>query len=100
MVAWIISADGEHIEVTRNSHHYGPVLKLTVHHAVQKTGRGQYAVHVLDDLDIVPALNDKGMIIKYKVGLGTVIGSSGAAEDGHGHERNIFSHERKEALAR
>lgn len=99
MITWITSFDGQLQEVAQNSHHYGPVLKLTTHHAVQKTGRFQYTVHTLSDLDSVPTLNDKEMLIKYKAGLGTVIGSTGDRVNGYGHEREISPHQCNKAIA-
>jgi hypothetical protein len=48
-------------------------------HAVQRVGRGTYAIHQLDKLDKVPTLDDPKTEISYRGGRGTVVGQ------GYGH---------------
>jgi len=71
-VDWIKRAGGRQEEVTASSRHDGPVVQLDDLHAVQRTGKSQFAIHQLDRLDQVPQLNDPKMIIQYRDGVGQV----------------------------
>lgn len=71
-VAWIKGAGGRQEEVTASSSHSGPVVQLDDLHAVQRTGVGKFAIHQLDRLDKLPALDDPKMEIKYQGGVGQV----------------------------
>jgi hypothetical protein len=61
---------------TQHSEHHGPVVQLDDLHAVQNTGRGKFAVHQLDRLDKLPALDDPRMEIRYRDGVGSVKGQT------------------------
>jgi hypothetical protein len=43
-------------------------------HCIQKTGRTSYTIHRLDALDAVPGLGDPTMEIRYRDGVGKVVG--------------------------
>ena len=74
-VDWIKGKSGQRVEVdTEHSDHYGPVVQLDDLHAVQSTGRGNFAIHQLDRLDKLPALDDSKMEIHYRGGIGAVKG--------------------------
>ena len=76
-VDWIKGKSGQRVEVdTEHSDHYGPVVQLDDLHAVQSTGRGNFAIHQLDRLDKLPALDDSKMEIHYRGGIGAVKGQS------------------------
>jgi hypothetical protein len=82
-VEWITRSGGKHVEIdTQRSDHYGPVVQLDDLHAVQRTGGGKFAIHQLDRLDKLPALDDPKMEIKYRDGLGTVTGKEAGKEIG------------------
>jgi hypothetical protein len=100
MVAWITASKGELEEVMANRQYFGPVQKVSDHHAVQKIGRRTYTVHTLNELDKVPALNRPKMTIRYRDGCGFILDD--APDDGSGlaHERDILTHELKKTLAR
>lgn len=75
---WITRSGGKHVEIdTQRSDHYGPVVQLDDLHAVQRTGGGKFAIHQLDRLDKLPALDDPKMEIKYRNGVGQVNGKLG-----------------------
>jgi hypothetical protein len=76
MLDWIKSIGAEQEPVGPSTRHDGPVKHLDDLHCVQKTGR-RYAVHLLADLDNVPALDDPQMTIQYRDGKGTVKGRLG-----------------------
>lgn len=85
MVGWITGNSGKCIEIdTQHSEHHGPVVQLDDLHAVQRTGRGLFAIHQLDHLDNVPARDDPKIIIRYKEGKGTVHGQLGQEKGGRG----------------
>lgn len=71
-LGWILGEGGQQQEVLANSHFIGPVLQRDDLHAVQRVGRGTYAIHNLDRLDKVPQLDDPAMEIRYRDGLGVV----------------------------
>lgn len=71
-VDWILGEGGQQQEVLANSHFIGPVIQRDELHAVQRVGRGSYAIHNLDQLDKVPQLDDPAMEIRYRDGLGVV----------------------------
>lgn len=78
MLDWITGNSGKRVEInTQRSDHHGPVVQMDGLHAVQRTGRGLFAIHQLDDLDKVPALDDPMMVIWYHDGKGTVEGRTG-----------------------
>jgi hypothetical protein len=77
-VEWVSGNSGKCIEVdTQRSDHYGPVVQRNDLHAVQRTGPGKFAIHQLDRLDKLPALDDPKMEIKYRDGVGQVKGKLG-----------------------
>lgn len=77
-VEWISGNSGKCIEIdTQRSDHYGPVVQRDDLHAVQRTGKGQFAIHQLNRLDKLPALDDPKMEIKYRGGVGQVVGKLG-----------------------
>lgn len=77
-VDWIKGKDGVLVEVdTQHSDHYGSVVQLDDLHAVQRTAPGKFAIHELAKLDRVPALDDPKMEIKYRGGVGRVVGKLG-----------------------
>ena len=79
-VKWISGSGGECVEVnTVDSWHSGPVVQRDDLHCLQKTGRGKFAIHELAKLDKVPSLNDQNMDIKYRDGVGKVVGKLGKA---------------------
>jgi len=74
-VDWIKGNNGQQAEIdTERSDHYGPVVQVDDLHAVQKTDRTTYAIHKLQHLDKVPALNDSKTEITYRGGKGSVKG--------------------------
>ena len=78
MLDWIRGAGGKVVEIdTQRSEHHGPVVQLDDLHAVQRSGRGLFAIHQLAHLDNVPARDDPKMIIRYKDGKGVVHGQLG-----------------------
>lgn len=79
-VEWITGNGGKRIEIDlQRSEHYGPVVQLDALHAVQRVGGGTFAIHQLDHLDKLPGLDDPQMEIKYRDGVGQVIGKLGQA---------------------
>jgi hypothetical protein len=77
-VEWISGNGGKCIEIdTQRSDHFGPVVQRDDLHAVQRTGPGKFAIHQLDRLDKLPALDDPKMEIKYRDGVGQVVGKLG-----------------------
>lgn len=77
-VEWISGNSGKCIEIdTQRSDHYGPVVQRDDLHAVQRVGGGKFAIHQLDRLDKLPGLDDPKMEIKYRNGVGQVIGKLG-----------------------
>lgn len=77
-VEWISGNGGECIEIdTHGSDHYGSIVQRDDLHAVQNLGRRKYAIHQLDRLDKLPALDDPKMEIKYRGGVGQVTGKLG-----------------------
>jgi hypothetical protein len=70
---WVKGKGGKAVVIDlAHSDHYGPVVQLDDLHAVQKIGRGEFAVHQLDHLDKLPALDDPKMEIHYRGGVGKV----------------------------
>lgn len=77
-VEWITGNSGKRIEIdTQRSDHCGPVVQLDDLHAVQRVGPGKFAIHQLDRLDKLPGLDDPKMEIKYRGGVGQVVGKLG-----------------------
>ena len=77
-VKWISGSSGECVEVnTHRSEHFGPVVQRDDLHCVQKTGKKDFAIHILSNLDKLPALDDPKMEIKYLDGVGRVVGKLG-----------------------
>lgn len=77
MLDWIKSAGGSHKEIdTQHSEHFGAVVELDDMHCVQRTGKGIYLIHRIDELDNVPALNDPKTEIRYAGGVGVVSGKA------------------------
>lgn len=70
-VQWIKDKGGIHKEINQSGTHTGKIAALDDLHAVQHLGRGTYAIHRLDQLDVVPKL-DKVIEIKYREGRGLV----------------------------
>ena len=62
---------------TATGHYIGPAKHMDELHCIQKTGRTSYTVHRLDALDAVPALDDPALEIRYRDGMGKVLGRSG-----------------------
>ena len=78
MLEWLRGVGGVQDPVEpsqRVTAHVGPVLHIDELHCIQKTGR-RYAVHRLDDLDAVPALDDSATSIQYRDGKGHVSGKT------------------------
>jgi hypothetical protein len=61
---------------------YGAVVQIDDLHAVQRMGRGTYAIHQLDRLDKIPALDDPKTEISYRAGRGAVSGPGHARGPG------------------
>lgn len=76
---WIKGAGGVHaaIDTSLNQTHLGSIKYMDGLHAVQNKGRGRYAIHLLADLDNVPALDDPKTTITYLDGVGKVSGRLG-----------------------
>lgn len=70
-VQWIKDKGGIHKEINQSGTHIGKIAALDDLHAVQHLGRGTYAIHRLDQLDVVPKL-DTVAEIKYCEGRGLV----------------------------
>jgi hypothetical protein len=64
-VQWIKDKGGIHKEINQSGTHTGKIAALDDLHAVQHLGRGTYAIHRLDQLDVVTE-------IKYNEGRGLV----------------------------
>jgi hypothetical protein len=80
LLDWIKGQGGVLKEInTEKADCYGAVVQLDDLHAVQRVGRGTYAIHQLDKLDKVPTLDDPKTEISYRGGRGTVVGQ------GYGH---------------
>ena len=80
LLDWIKGQGGVLKEIdTEKADCYGAVVQLDDLHAVQRVGRGTYAIHQLDKLDKVPALDYPKTEISYQGGRGTVVGP------GYGH---------------
>ena len=80
MLDWIKSIGGHCVEIdTQRSDNHGPVKYMDGLHCIQKIGGANYIVHQLDHLDKVPALDDPKMEIRYRGGVGQVIGQLGKA---------------------
>jgi hypothetical protein len=76
LVNWVKKQGGGLKEIdTERAQCFGAVVQLDDLHAVQRVGRGTYAIHKLDQLDKVPALDDSKTEIKYSSGRGTVSGA-------------------------
>lgn len=70
-VQWIKDKGGIHKEINQSGTHTGKIAAMDDLHAVQHLGRGTYAIHRLDQLDVVPKL-DAVAEIKYREGRGLV----------------------------
>ena len=80
LLDWIKGQGGVLKEInTEKADCDGAVVQLDDLHAVQRVGRGTYAIHQLDKLDKVPTLDDPKTEISYRGGRGTVVGQ------GYGH---------------
>ena len=76
LLDWIQGERGALKEIdTDRSQCYGAVVQLDDLHAVQRVGRGTYAIHRLDQLDKTPAVDDPKTEISYRGGRGTVSGA-------------------------
>jgi hypothetical protein len=76
LMDWIKRQSGELKEINaERADCYGAVVQLDDLHAVQRVGRGTYAIHQLDKLDKVPALDDPKTEISYRDGRGQVAGA-------------------------
>ena len=85
MLHWI-AAEGGKVDPVEPSQritaHEGPVLHADDLHCVQRTGKQQYTIHRLADLDSLPVLDDPKTSIRYQNGKGHVSGRTS-----HGVER-------------
>ena len=80
LLDWIKGQGGVLKEInTEKADCDGAVVQLDDLHAVQRVGRGTYAIYQLDKLDKVPTLDDPKTEISYRGGRGTVVGQ------GYGH---------------
>ena len=77
MARWIAGVGGQSMPPTATGHYIGPAKHMDELHCIQKTGRTSYTVHRLDALDAVPALDDPALEIRYRDGMGKVLGRSG-----------------------
>ena len=76
LVEWIKGQGGGLKEIdAERSTVCGPVVQLDDLHAVQRVGRGTYAIHRLDQLDKTPAVDDPKTEISYRDGRGKVTGA-------------------------
>ena len=74
LLDWIKGQGGVLKEInTEKADCDGAVVQLDDLHAVQRVGRGTYAIHQLDKLDKVPTLDDPKTEISYRGGRGTVV---------------------------
>jgi len=71
LLQWVKGKNGQVREIQLNSQHTGRIEQLSDYHAVQNLGRGHYAIHELDKLDLKPQLQDMATI-KYREGRGLV----------------------------
>ncbi len=77
MLEWIKAGGGKLDPVEpsqRITAHEGPVLHADDLHCVQRTGKQQYTIHRLADLDSLPVLDDPKTSIRYQNGKGHVSG--------------------------
>lgn len=100
MVAWITASQGELEEVMANRQYFGPVQKVSDHHAVQKIGRRTYTVHTLNELDKVLALNCPKTTIRYRDARGFILDNVPPDDGGVAHMRDILARELKKTPAR
>ena len=77
MAEWIRAIGGQQEAVKPSDQCFGPVKHMDRLHCVQKTGRNNYTLHRLADLDKMPGLDDPKMEIKYRNGVGQVVGKFG-----------------------
>lgn len=85
MLHWI-AAEGGKVDPVEPSQritaHEGPVLHADDLHCVQRTGKQQYTIHRLADLDSLPVLDDPKTSIRYQHGKAKV-----SSRTSHGVER-------------
>lgn len=77
MAEWIAGVGGQSMPPTAAGHYIGAAKHMDELHCIQKTGRTSYTIHRLDALDAVPALGDPTMEIRYRDGVGRVVGRLG-----------------------
>ena len=76
MARWIEEIGAEQEPVGPGTRHEGPVKHLDELHCVQKTGK-RYAIHLLSNLDALPALDDPSTSIRYQDGKAKVVAKTG-----------------------
>ena len=76
MARWIEEIGAEQEPVGPGTRHEGPVKHLDELHCVQKTGK-RYAIHLLSNLDALPALDDPSTSIRYHDGKANVVAKTG-----------------------
>ena len=74
-VDWIKGVGGVHIAPTENGLTRGAILQMDSVHCIQKSGRENYTIHLLDNLDLVPDMNNKDTTVQYREGIGHVGGN-------------------------
>jgi hypothetical protein len=75
MLEWVKSLGGTVEQVQDGRDYYGAVKHLDDLHAVQSTGRGKHVIHELSKLDQVPDMDNPKMEIRYRGGVGQVVGN-------------------------
>ena len=69
MLHWI-AAEGGKVDPVEPSQrvaaHEGPVLHADALHCIQRTGKQQYTIHLLADLDALPMLGKPTTSIRYQ----------------------------------
>lgn len=79
MLGWIAALGGTQEPIREGLPHLGAVVHMDDLHAIQKAGR-RFAIHRLDDLDVLPDMNNLKTEIRYREGKGEVFNNGPVRE--------------------
>ena len=75
-MAWI-KGEGGKVESLQDGKNYcGKVVQMDDLHCVQRVGGGKFAIHALDKLDVEPDMDNRKTEIRYRGGVGQVLGNA------------------------
>jgi hypothetical protein len=77
MILWIKQLGPSFVRTevnTENGHYLGQFVEIDNLHVIQKVGRGNYCIHLLESLDKTPSLGNPKSGVEYKNGQGKVTG--------------------------